>query len=95
MKKQLLILFGAIGAFCVFAAPPIVSDVEVGNVHGRAVYMYIEKSYLNESGICAWYQRFMSKSPKYIEGFPCPYIFTCQVKTETLVSGDRDKRDNF
>lgn len=48
-----------------------------------------QKSYLNESGICAWYQRFMSNSPKYTEGFPCPYIFTCQVKTETLVSGER------
>ena len=44
MKKQLLILFGAIGAFCVFAAPPIVSDVEVGNVHGKAVYITYELS---------------------------------------------------
>jgi hypothetical protein len=34
----------------------------------------------------------MSNSPKYTEGFPCPYIFTCQVKTETLVSGDRAAR---
>lgn len=34
----------------------------------------------------------MSKSPRYTEGFPCPYTFTCQVKTETLVSGDSAER---
>lgn len=52
---------------------------------------YSLQTHLKESGICAWYHLLMSKTPTKVDGWPCPYDLTCQLKTDTLVSGDATK----
>ncbi len=55
---------------------------------GCIINLYKKHTHLNESGIWAWYHRLMSKTPMKVDGWPCPYDLTCQLKTDTLVSGD-------